>query len=171
MARLSLKWAKKEFTRRKLERLPEAAKTAVGRALWESGVRIAGTMQGFIKAVAYDEGVLHDSVAPEMSQDGLSVTIGPRGAYLKANKRPTNLPRWIEFGTHSYAQGEAHRFVLGKKGKAWTRKRKRGGTVAAHVGQPARPFMAPTWAIEKKRTKREVAKVVREQLKVEVRKG
>lgn len=157
--RITLTWAKKKVLHERLEKLPDKAKVVVGGKLMQQGREIKNTMKSFLRAVAYDEGVLHDSVEMELSKDRLSLTVGPRAVYLRAHGRPINLPRWIEFGTRARVAGQKTT-SLGKRGKV--RQRRAADT---NRGRPATPYVAPTWALYKKKVRREMGAAVTEQLK------
>lgn len=175
---VSVKFFREEIIRERLKALPEKVMARVSAALAESGddvVRLAKQM------VPVDQGVLRDSItwawgdASLGRKDGkastgyglagvikrgsneltTTISVGSDAAYLKAHKRPLNLPRWIEYGTQAQKKGE--KIVnLNAKGKIARVRKSRGD----HAGLPPRPYLFPAYRALKSRINARIKKVV-----------
>lgn len=164
--RITIKQAKSDILKQALLKVEEGMRKLVAEALLEGGNLIAQTAREMVPQSAKGSrgnpaGTLRDSLMADfVDKEKLKVVVGASLPFLKArNKTPANLPRWIEFGTNSYAPGEAHRYTMSKGGK--TRTRKRGGTTRGHPGMPARPFLGPAYKINRKKVEKRVGDAVR----------
>lgn len=157
MARFTMKIAKAQVLRKQLNALPDKAKTRVEAALWEGAQEIVAVAKDLVPK---KERILENSIRAEFTtKDRNSIIVGPSGGFLVANGRPTNLPRWVEFGTHAQKKGQRVA-SLGKRGKVRSRI-----SQGDHDATPAQPFLYPAYRAKKKAVRARIAKAVNQAMK------